>query len=225
MTSSTTGEIGVRSHGWSPELLTLLGAVLAIGVGLAGLMFNFQGQVREDMGTMETRLREDMGMMETRLREELMAVETRLRGEMKAMEMRIIKDLDRRARIREECGHVSAKTCGRGKHEFAKTCANCAVMSASSASECRTSKDASFRKTLRRRGRAKCPERLRPDSTSTTRLAMAAHLTPCLSQFPAMCPALGEIDLLLTGDIAASHQQTRIEPPPPVWPTSGRSRR
>ena len=92
MTSSTTGEIGVRSHGWSPELLTLLGAVLAIGVGLAGLMFNFQGQVREDMG-----------MMETRLREELMAVETRLRGEMKAMEMRIIKDLDRReTRIRED---------------------------------------------------------------------------------------------------------------------------
>ncbi len=103
MTSSTTGEIGVRSHGWSPELLTLLGAVLAIGVGLAGLMFNFQGQVRGDMGTMETRLRGDMGMMETRLREELMAVETRLRGEMNAMEMRIIKDLDRReARIRED---------------------------------------------------------------------------------------------------------------------------
>ena len=103
MTSSTTGEIGVRSHGWSPELLTLLGAVLAIGVGLAGLMFNFQGQVREDMGTMETRLRGDMGMMETRLREELMAVETRLHGEMKAMEMRIIKDLDRReTRIRED---------------------------------------------------------------------------------------------------------------------------
>ena len=92
MTSSTTGEISVRSHGWSPELLTLLGAVLTIGVGLAGLMFNYQGQVRGDMGTMETRLREEM-----------MAVETRLRGEMKAMEMRIIKDLDRReARIRED---------------------------------------------------------------------------------------------------------------------------
>ena len=37
MASPTTGEIGARSHGWSPELLTLLGAVLAIGVGLAGL--------------------------------------------------------------------------------------------------------------------------------------------------------------------------------------------
>ena len=92
MTSSTTGEVAARSHGWSPELLTLLGAMLAIGVGLAGLMFSFQGQVREDMRTMETRLREDMGTMETRLREE-----------MKAMERRIIKDLDgREARIRED---------------------------------------------------------------------------------------------------------------------------
>ena len=80
MTSSTTVEIGVRSHGWSPELLTLLGAVLAIGVGLAGLMFNFQGQVRGDMGTMETRLRGDMGTMETRLREDMGTMETRHRG-------------------------------------------------------------------------------------------------------------------------------------------------
>ena len=114
MTSSTTGEGAARSHGWSPELLTLLGAMLAIGVGLAGLMFSFQGQVREDMrtmetrlredmGTMETRLREDMGTMETRLREDMKTMETRLREEMKAMETRIIKDLDgREARIRED---------------------------------------------------------------------------------------------------------------------------
>ena len=114
MTSSTTGEVAARSHGWSPELLTLLGAMLAIGVGLAGLMFSFQGQVREDMrtmetrlredmGTMETRLREDMGTMETRLREDMKTMETRLREEMKAMETRIIKDLDgREARIRED---------------------------------------------------------------------------------------------------------------------------
>ena len=92
MTSSTTREVNARGHGWSPELLTLLGAVLAIGVGLAGLMFSFQGQVRDDIRAVETRLREDMGKMETRLR-----------GEMKAMETRIIRDLDRReARIRED---------------------------------------------------------------------------------------------------------------------------
>ena len=114
MTSSTTSEMAARSHGWSPELLTLLGAMLAIGVGLAGLMFSFQGQVREDMrtmetrlrddmGTMETRLREDMGTMETRLREDMKTMEARLRKEMKAMETRIIKDLDgREARIRED---------------------------------------------------------------------------------------------------------------------------
>ena len=81
MTSSTKGGIAARSHGWSPELLTLLGAMLAIGVGLAGLMFSFQGQVRED----------------------IRAVETRLREEMKAMETRLISDLDRReSRIRED---------------------------------------------------------------------------------------------------------------------------
>ena len=78
MTSSTTGEIAARSHGWSPELLTLLGAMLAIGVGLAGLMFSFQGQVRDDIRAVETRLREDMGTMETRLREEMNSVETRI---------------------------------------------------------------------------------------------------------------------------------------------------
>lgn len=103
MTSSTTGEMATRSHGWSPELLTLLGAVLAIGVGLAGLMFSFQGQVREDMRTMETRLREDMKTMETRLRDEMKAVETRLREDMKSITLSLISDLDRReARIRED---------------------------------------------------------------------------------------------------------------------------
>ena len=103
MTSSTTGEVAARSHGWSPELLTLLGAMLAIGVGLAGLMFSFQGQVRDDIRTVETRLREDMGTMETRLREDMGAMETRLRGEMKAMETRLIEDLNRREkRIRED---------------------------------------------------------------------------------------------------------------------------
>ena len=92
MTSVTTGEVAGRSHGWSPELLTLLGAMLAIGVGLAGLMFSFQAQVREDMSKMETGLREDMGTMGTRLREE-----------MKAMETRIISDPNRReARTRED---------------------------------------------------------------------------------------------------------------------------
>ena len=49
-----------RNHGWSPELLTVLGAVLAIGVGLAGLMLNGQGQIREDMRAMEIRIRKDV---------------------------------------------------------------------------------------------------------------------------------------------------------------------
>ena len=78
MTSSTPRGINARGHDWSPESLTLLGAMLAIGVGLAGLMFSFQGQVREDIRAGETRPREDMDTMETRLRKEMKAVEARI---------------------------------------------------------------------------------------------------------------------------------------------------
>ena len=103
MTSSTTGEMAARSHGWSPELLTLLGAMLAIGVGLAGLMFSFQGQIREDIRTLESRLREDMKTMETRLRGEMQAMETRLIEDMNRREIRIREDMRMgEARIRED---------------------------------------------------------------------------------------------------------------------------
>ena len=78
MTSSTPRGINARGHGRSPESLELLGAMLAIGVGLAGLIFSFQEQVREDIRAVETRLREDMGTMETRLRDEMKAVEARI---------------------------------------------------------------------------------------------------------------------------------------------------
>ena len=71
MTASDTDERAVRNHGWSPELLTLLGAVLMIGVGLSGLILNMQGQIREDLRSLETRLREDMELMESRLREDM----------------------------------------------------------------------------------------------------------------------------------------------------------
>ena len=66
-----------RGSGWSPELLTVLGAVLAVGVGLGALLFTGLDQVRQDiqavradMQTMEGRLREDMRTMEGRLRED-----------------------------------------------------------------------------------------------------------------------------------------------------------
>ena len=61
------GEITARNHRWSPELLTLLGATLAIGVGLAGLILNVQAQVGEDMRAMEARIQ----TMETRIREDV----------------------------------------------------------------------------------------------------------------------------------------------------------
>ena len=74
MAASDKDGRAVRSHGWSPELLTVLGAVLMIGVGLSGLILNMQGQIREDMRSLETRLREDMEFMETRLREDMREV-------------------------------------------------------------------------------------------------------------------------------------------------------
>jgi len=67
------------SSGWSPELLTVLGAVLAVGVALGTLIFTGLDQVRSDMQTMETRLREDMQTIEARLREDMQTMEGRLR--------------------------------------------------------------------------------------------------------------------------------------------------
>ena len=93
MTASTTGERAVRNHGWSPELLTVLGAVLAIGVGLAGLMMNMQGQIREDMRSMEAGIREDMRSIEVGIREDMRSMEAGIRGDMQGMEAGIRGDM------------------------------------------------------------------------------------------------------------------------------------
>ena len=50
---------GGRGAGWSPEFLTVLGAVFAVGVALGTLIVTGLDQVREDMRAMETRLLED----------------------------------------------------------------------------------------------------------------------------------------------------------------------
>ena len=90
----TTADTRTRNGpGWCPELLTVLGAVLAVGVGLGALIFTGLDHVRQDiqvvradMRTMETRLRaevqtirEDMHTMEGRLREDMQTMEGRLR--------------------------------------------------------------------------------------------------------------------------------------------------
>jgi len=83
-----------RTHraGWSPELLTVLGAVLAVGVALGALIFTGLAQARADMYTMEERLREDMQTMEGRLREDMQTMEQRLREDMQTMEGRLRQD-------------------------------------------------------------------------------------------------------------------------------------
>ena len=102
----------VRNHGWSPELLTVLGAVLAIGVGLAGLILNVQAQVHDDMRAMETHIH----AMETRIREDMSAMEAGIRRDMGAMEVRIREDV-RELRgdvgeLRERVSHLEGRFDG-----------------------------------------------------------------------------------------------------------------
>ena len=75
----------VSDSGWSPELLTVLGAVLAVGVALGTLIFTGLAQVRADMHAMEVRLREDMRTIEIRAREDT----RELRGELGQVRERI----------------------------------------------------------------------------------------------------------------------------------------
>ena len=80
---SAAGNSAVRRQGWSAELLTVLGAMLAVGVGLAGLILNVQAQVREDMRAMETRIREDVRELRgdvVELRERMSHLEGRFDG-------------------------------------------------------------------------------------------------------------------------------------------------
>ena len=56
----TTNAGRAHGSGWSPELLTVLGTVLAVGVALSALLLTGLDQVREDMHAMEGRLREDI---------------------------------------------------------------------------------------------------------------------------------------------------------------------
>ena len=89
---SNTNGSGGRGTGWSPELLTVLGAVLAVGVALGTLIFTGLNQVRKDMSAVEARLREDMRTMEARIREDMGTTEARIREDMGAMEGRLRED-------------------------------------------------------------------------------------------------------------------------------------
>lgn len=89
----STNASRIHGAGWSPELLTVLGAVLAVGVALGALIFTGLAQVRADMHTMEERLRDDMQAMEGQLREDMQTMERRIREDMQIMEARIREDM------------------------------------------------------------------------------------------------------------------------------------
>ena len=105
-------------HGssWSAELLTVLGAVLAVGVALGALFFTGLEQVRQDvqavradMRTTESRIREDMHAMEGRLREDMQTMEGRLREDMQTMEGRLREDM---REIRGDVGQLRERVSG-----------------------------------------------------------------------------------------------------------------
>ena len=73
--------------GWSPELLTVLGAVLAVGSALGTLIFTGLDQVRADIRAMETRLREDTRELRDvvgQVRERVSTLEGRIAAESKS---------------------------------------------------------------------------------------------------------------------------------------------
>lgn len=88
-----------NGSGWSPELLTVLGAVLAVGVGLGALIFTGLDHVRQDIQV----VRADMRTMETRLRAEMHTIEKRLREDMQSMEGRLREDM---REIRGDVGQI-----------------------------------------------------------------------------------------------------------------------
>ena len=86
----TTADTRTRNgSSWSPELLTVLGAVLAVGVGLGALIFTGLDHVRQDIQV----VRADMRTMETRLRAEMHTIEKLLREDMQSMEGRLREDM------------------------------------------------------------------------------------------------------------------------------------
>jgi len=103
----TTADTHARNgSSWSPELLTVLGAVLAVGVGLGALIFTGLDHVRQDiqvvradMRTMETRLRAEMHTLEKRLREDIQTI----REDMQTMEGRLREDT---RELRADVGQV-----------------------------------------------------------------------------------------------------------------------
>ena len=96
----------------SVELISVLVAVLAIGVALAGLILTsnrgLRKDMREDMKQGESRLREDMKQGESRLREDMGKLESRLREDTSQLRDDIKQLGDRVSRVE----HSQAKLEG-----------------------------------------------------------------------------------------------------------------
>ena len=66
-------------------------AMIAVGVGISGLILNGQRNIREEMRNSEARLREEMGNSEARLREELQDFKAQANARSEKIEGRLEK--------------------------------------------------------------------------------------------------------------------------------------
>ena len=63
--------------------------VIAVGVGVSGLILNGQRNAREEMRNLEARLREEMGKSEARLRKELQDFKSQVDARFEKIEGRL----------------------------------------------------------------------------------------------------------------------------------------
>ena len=90
----------------SVELISVLVAVLAIGVALAGVILTATRGLRQDMGRLEARLDERINGLESRLDERIGALESRLDGSIKALESRFDAMEHQFGELRERMAHL-----------------------------------------------------------------------------------------------------------------------
>ena len=79
-------------------------AMIAVGIGISGLILNGQRNIREEMRNSEARLREEMGNSEARLRKELQDFKAQVDARFEQVDARFEKVEDRLEKIEGRVG-------------------------------------------------------------------------------------------------------------------------
>ena len=90
-------------------------AMIAVGVGISGLILNGQRNIREEMRNSEVRLREEMGNSEARLRKELQDFKAQVDARFEQVDSRFEKVEGRLEKIE---GRVGVATRRAQRAEF-----------------------------------------------------------------------------------------------------------